>query len=158
MLALLAVAFVASLPAPITLDGVGGVTPGMRAAEVARRWETTIRLGEAIRPGCRTAQVRKGAVQGYALFERGRLGAVWFRKGIATPSGIRIGSTRAALVRAYGARLAWRRHAYEHGGWYVFLTRRESPHWQIRFDVSRRSRVTQIGFGSRAVRYVEGCA
>jgi hypothetical protein len=142
----------------VTLDGIGGVVPGMTPEQVARRWGTVIRLSEEIRPGCRTADVRRGGVRGYALFERGRFGAVWFRRGISTPSGIRIGSTRAALVRAYGPRLLWRRHTYEHGGWYVFLTRRSRPQWRVRFDLSRHGRVFQIGFGSRAVTYDEGCA
>jgi hypothetical protein len=142
----------------VTLEGVGGVVPGATPEQVARRWGTVIRLGEAIRPGCRTADVRRGRMRGYALFERGRFGAVWFRSGVATPSGIRIGSTRAALVRAYGGRLRWRRHTYEHGGWFVFLRRSSRPRWQIRFDVSRHGRVFQIGFGGRAVTYDEGCA
>ena len=148
-----------SLPAPVTLDGVGGVVPGMTPQQVARRWGTRVDPGsEEISPGCRTANVRTGAARGYALFERGRFGAVWFSSGVWTPSGIRIGSTRAALVRAYGSRLSWRRHAYEPGGWYAFLTRRTSPRWRIRFDVSRRGVVSRIGFGARPVAYVEGCA
>jgi hypothetical protein len=143
----------------VTLDGVSGVVPGMAPEQVARRWGLVIRLSEEeIRPGCRTADVRQGRARGYALFERRRFGAVWFRSGISTPSGIRIGSTRAALVRAYGTRLQWRRHTYEHGGWYAFLTRHSRPRWQIRFDVSRHGRVFQIGFGGRAVTYDEGCA
>jgi hypothetical protein len=147
------------LPAPVTLDGIGGVVPGLRPEEVAVRWGTRIKLGsEEISPGCRTADVRKGGVEGYALFERGRFGAVWFARGVSTPSGIRIGSTRSALVRAYGSRLEWKRHAYQPGGWYVFLTRRARPHWRIRFDVSAQGRVTRIGFGGRAVAYTEGCA
>ena len=95
---------------------------------------------EEISPGCRTAVVRKNAVRGYALFERGRFAAVWFERG------------------AYGTRLAWKRHAYEPGGWYAFLTRRMSPRWRIRFDVSRFGKVSRIGFGARAVAYVKGCA
>jgi hypothetical protein len=148
-----------ALPAPVTLDGVAGAVPGMTPEQVARRWGTRVDLGaEEVSPGCRTANVRKNAVRGYALFERGRFAAVWFERGAWTPSGIRIGSTRAALVRAYGSRLAWKRHAYEPGGWYAFLTRRMSPRWRIRFDVSRFGKVSRIGFGARAVVYVEGCA
>jgi hypothetical protein len=142
----------------VTLAGVGGVVPGMKPEQVARRWGTPLRLSEEIRPGCRTAEVRRSSVRGYALFERGRFGAVWFRRGVLTRSGIRIGSTRAALVRAYGPRLRWRRHPYEHGGWFVFLAQRSRPRWQIRFDLSRHGRVVQIGFGGRAVTYDEGCA
>jgi hypothetical protein len=148
-----------ALPAPVTLDGVAGVVPGMTPEQVARRWATRVEPGaEEISPGCRTANVRKNAVRGYALFERGRFAAVWFERGVWTRAGIRIGSTRATLVRAYGSRLAWRRHAYEPGGWYAFLTRRMSPRWRIRFDVSRFGKVSRIGFGARAVAYVEGCA
>jgi hypothetical protein len=142
----------------VTLGGVGGVVPGMTPEQVARRWGTVLRLSEEIRPGCRTANVRRGTLRGYALFERGRFGAAWFRRGVSTPSGIKIGSTRAALVRVYGSRLRWRRHPYEHGGWFVFLTRTSRPRWQIRFDLSRHGRVMQIGFGGPAVRYDEGCA
>ena len=157
--ACLSLAAGSALPAPVTLDGVGGVVPGMTPAQVARRWGTRVEPGaEEISPGCRTANVRKNAVRGYALFERGRFAAVWFERGVSTPSGIQIGSTRAALVRAYGSRLAWKRHAYEPGGWYAFLTRRMSPRWRIRFDVSRFRKVSRIGFGARAVAYVEGCA
>jgi hypothetical protein len=49
-------------------------------------------------------------------------------------------------------------HAYRPGAFYVFLARRSSPHWRIRFDVSKPGRVFQIGFGGRAVAYIEGCA
>ena len=97
-------------------------------------------------------------MEGYALFERGRFGAVFFRRGARTPRGIRIGLTLSALRRAYPGRLTSRPHAYEPGGRYYFLTRRSKPHWQIRFDVSSGRRVTQISFGNAAVRYVEGCA
>ena len=148
-----------ALPAPVTLDGVAGVVPGMTPEQVTRRWGTRVKPGvEEVRPGCRTATVKKDAVRGYALFERGRFAAVWFERGVWTPSGIRIGSTRASLMRAYGSRLAWKRHAYEPGGWYAFLTRRMSPRWRIRFDVSRFGKVSSIGFGARAVAYDEGCA
>lgn len=95
---------------------------------------------------------------GYALFERGRFGAVFFNRGARTPSGIKIGSSLTALRCVYRGRLTSRPHAYEPGGRYYFLTRRSRPHWQIRFDVSARNRVTQISFGNAAVRYVEGCA
>lgn len=155
----LALAAARALPAPVTLDGVGGVVPGLTPEQVSLRWGTRVAPGvQEVSPGCRTAAVKTKAVLGYALFERGRFAAVWFERGVWTPSGIRIGSTRAALVRAYGSRLDWKRHAYEPGGWYAFLTRRSSPRWRIRFDISRHGKVSRIGFGGRAVSYVEGCA
>jgi hypothetical protein len=160
-LAALAVAGLASLPAPVTLDGVGGVIPGMTPRAVSAQWGVPVRLGPAVgAPGstCRTARVRVGALRGYALFERGRLGAVFFDRGARTPSGITIGSTERALRRTYGRRLAIRPHQYVRGGHYFFLRRRQTPRWRIRFDTNGAGRVTQIAFGARAVAYVEGCA
>jgi hypothetical protein len=90
-------------PTLVTLDGVGGVLPGMTAAQVSRIWRTPVRLGpDAASAGCRTAKISTGRVRGYALFENGKLGAVWFDRGVRTPSGITIGSTVPQLVRAYG--------------------------------------------------------
>jgi hypothetical protein len=146
------------LPAPVTLEGIAGARPGMTAAAVSRAWKTPVRLGERIRPGCQTSPVSRGGMVGYALFERGRFGAVFFNRGARTPSGIKIGSSLSALRRVYRGRLTSRPHAYEPRGRYYFLTRRSRPHWQIRFDVSAGGRVTQISFGNAAVRYVEGCA
>jgi hypothetical protein len=153
-----AVVSTGGLPAPVTLDGVGGARPGMTAAAVARAWNTPLRLDAPIRPGCRTAAISRGGMRGYALFERRRFGAVFFTGGARTPSGITIGSSLNALRRAYRGRLTSKPHAYEHGGRYYFLARRARPHWQIRFDVSVRRRVTRISFGNAAVRYTEGCA
>jgi hypothetical protein len=154
-------AVAAGLPAPMTLDGVGGVKPGMTPRQVAAQWHLPLRLSPPIgAPGstCRTALVRAGRLHGYALFEAGRLGAVFFDRGAWTPSGITIGSTETALRRAYPDRLTRQTHAYVHGGHYYFLRRRRTPHWRIRFDTNGRGRVTQIAFGARAVSYVEGCA
>jgi hypothetical protein len=152
---------IAALPAPVTLDGVGGVRPGMTPRAVAARWGVPLRLqGGAGGPGstCRTARFRKGTLRGYALFEAGRFGAVFFDRGARTPSGITIGSTETALRRTYGDRLLARPHQYVRGGHYYFLRRRQSPRWRIRFDTNGAGRVTQIAFGARAVAYVEGCA
>ena len=151
----------AALPAPVTLDGVGGVTPGMTPRQVSARWGVPLRLqGGAGGPGstCRTARFRVGALRGYALFEGGRFGAVFFDRGARTPSGITIGSTERALRRTYGSRLQVRPHQYVRGGHYFFLRRRQMPRWRIRFDTNGVGRVTQIAFGARAAACVEGCA
>ena len=147
-----------ALPAPVTLDGVGGVVPGMTVRATAQVWGVTLVPRGGVTQGCAIAAVRKGSLHGSALFENGRFGAVWFDRGASTPSGIRIGSTRAQLVHAYGSRLHFVHNAYVHSAWYAFLTRRSSPHWRIRFDVAPNRRVNQIGFGGRAVAYEEGCA
>jgi hypothetical protein len=158
ILVLAAIAVTRGLPAPVTLDGVGGARPGMTAVAVSRAWNTPLRLDAPIRPGCQTAAISKGGMRGYALFERRRFGAVFFTRGARTPSGIAIGSSLDALRRAYRGRLTSKPHAYEHGARYYFLTRTSKPRWQIRLDVSVRGRVTRISFGNAAVRYTEGCA
>jgi hypothetical protein len=148
----------AARPTLVTLDGIGGVVPGMTAAQVAGTWGIPVRLGsDRATPGCQTATIATAGVHGYALFEHGRLGAVWFDRGVHTPSGIYVGSTVQQLVDTYGYRLLAQPAAYVPGGQWFFLTRQQSPHWQIRFDASASARITQIGFGSEAVHAEEGC-
>jgi hypothetical protein len=145
--------------APVTLDGVGGVVPGMTPQQVAVRWGVHVSLGPAVAsPGCQTATITKRPIHGYALFEGGRFGAIFFDRGARTPSGITIGSRVTQLLRVYGPRLHVKPHAYVAGGHYYFLTRRQPPHWRLRFDSNARGIITQIVFGGRAAGYIEGCA
>src|SRR4051812_28639553 len=149
-------AFAVSRSAPylVTLDGVGGVVPGMTPAQVSRIWGVPVTLGpDVASPGCQEAVIRAGRVHGYALFLSGRFGAVWFDRGARTPSGITIGSTVPQLVRAYDTRYGMyaKPHTYVIGGQYFFLTRQQSPHWKLRFDSNASARITQIGFGNDTV-------
>ena len=163
--ALVAVALVAlpaaagaALPRPVTIDGVGGVTPGMPPGLVAERWGIAVDpLGTPGSP-CAAAEVRAGALRGYALFRSNRFAAVFFRAGARTGKGIRIGSTRAELQAAYGSALRSRPNKYTPGARDWFVRRAKAPRWQLRFDVSRAGKVTAIAFGDRAVELVEGCA
>jgi hypothetical protein len=148
----------AHLPARVTLDGVAGVSPGLSPDAVARRWGVRLRLDTTFGFRCQTATVNAGRMTGYALFERYRFGSVVFHRGAVTGRGIRIGSTRAELLRAYRGRLTRRRNAYIPGTLDYFVRRARAPHWELRFDVSARGRVTRIAFGNRSVRYTEGCA
>jgi hypothetical protein len=70
-MSLLVALALAVLPAPVTLHGVGGVKPGMTPAQVSKAWGVPIVLGAAS-PGstCQVAQISRGAVRGYATFER----------------------------------------------------------------------------------------
>jgi hypothetical protein len=147
-----------AFPARVTLDGVGGVFPGLRVDQVERRWRISLRYDSAAGSTCRTASVRRGTLDGYALFENGRFGAVFFRRGAATGRGIRIGSSRDELRRAYRGLLRSRPNAYTPGARDYFVRRARSPRWEMRFDVSPRGRVTMLAFGAKQVRYVEGCA
>jgi hypothetical protein len=146
----------AGLPAPVTLDGFGGAVPGLTPTQTAARWGIALRLsGED--PACQTATIAVGALQGYAIFENGRLGAVFLRRGARTGKGVGIGSTERQVRAAY-PQIVVQPHKYLKGGRYLFVSRARAPHWRIRLDTSAAGRVIQIGFGSRAVAYVEGCA
>jgi hypothetical protein len=148
----------AKLPAPLTLDGWSGVVPGMTSRQAAARWGIPLSAAAASSP-CSASAIRTGALHGYALFEHGKLGAVFLDFGAFTPSGIRIGTSETALRRAFAGRLKREPHKYVRGGHYYFLTRRSSPHWQLRFDTNAKGRITQIGFGTHeAVSLVEGCS
>ena len=146
------------LPAPLTLDGVAGVRPGLSERQVEARWGIDFRLEDEFGLECQPAPVRAGTLEGYAVFIRGRFGAVFLRRGAVTGEGIRIGSPLADVRRAYGRRLTSRPNKYTPGARDFFVRRARAPHWQLRMDVSPRGRVTQIAFGDDAVRLVEGCA
>jgi hypothetical protein len=151
----------AALRAPVlvTRDGVVGARPGMSVAAVSERWGIRLRPNYEVRPTCGQAFIKRRGLDGYAIFmPRGRLGAVFLRKGAVTGKGIRIGSTLAQLRLAYRT-LTSRPDRYIHGGRHYFLRRVRAPRWEIRFDVSPAKRVTQIVFGERgSVRLDEGCA
>jgi hypothetical protein len=151
----------AALRAPVlvTLDSVVGARPGMTVAAVSARWGISLRPNYEVRHTCGQAFIKRHGVDGYAIFmPRGRLGAVFLRKGAVTGKGVRIGSTLAQLRRAYSS-LTSRPDRYAHGGRHYSLLRRRAPRWEIRFDVSAANRVTQIVFGEpKSVRLDEGCA
>jgi hypothetical protein len=146
----------AALPAPVTLDGFGGAVPGLTPARTAARLGIPVRLSGSD-PGCQTAPLASGPLRGYAVFEQGRLGAVFLRSGISTGKGIRVGSTERQVRAAYPGAVV-QPHKYVRGGHTFFVTRARAPHWRIRLDTDARGRVTQIGFGGHAVALVEGCA
>ena len=148
-----------SPPARVTLDGVSGARPGMSVAAVSAVWGVRLRPSYEVRPTCGTARIERPGIEGEVMvMPRGRFAAVYFREGAVTGRGIRIGSTLAQLRRAY-PKLSSRPDKYIHGAHNYFSRRARAPHWELRFDVSRASRITQIAFGERtAVRLVEGCA
>jgi len=148
----------AALPAPVTLAGISGAAPGMTPAQVSAKWGVKLRPQRMAGSDCSAAGVLRKGMTGYVVFQNGRFGAAFFRKGARTDSGISIGSTRKALEAAYGAALRSRPNKYEPGARDYFVRRSAKPRWQLRFDVSPKGRVEGIAFGDRSVELVEGCA
>ena len=95
-------------------------------------------------------------MRGHAIFVRGRLGSLWFDRGVLAGRGIGIGSTLPALRRAY-RRLEVRPDPAVPGARSVFVRRTRAPHWRLRFDLSPRDRVTRIAFGDGSVLLADGC-
>ena len=144
------------VPSIVTLDGVGDVRPGQSVATVGRSFGLAL-LPEQIGPGCAQAAFTSGAVRGRATFVRGRLGSLWFDRGVLAGRGIAVGATFTALQRAY-RRLEIRQDPDVSGARNAFVRRTASPHWLLRFDVSARGRVTGIAYGDRSLYGADGCA
>ena len=147
---------VAALPAPMTLAGVGGVAPGMTVAEVQRAWGVPV-VPEGSGP-CRMARIAVGRVRGYALFQEGRLGAVFFTAGIRSDRGIGVGSTRAAISHAYGTSLIWWPDPNSPGYHVYTRPRYLGDKRAIRFDINpgKSGLVSQIGLGGPALSFSSG--
>jgi hypothetical protein len=157
-LALAASASASAAPPLVTVHGFGGATPGMRVQQV----ESTLGVDldvQTLGPGgsCGTAILHVPGLRGYALFLHGRLGSLWFERGVRTDRGVRIGSSLGALRAAY-PKLRSRPSKYVPNARDYFVRRPGPPHWRLRFDVSAGGNVTSIAFGNTSVFLVEGCA
>ena len=144
------------VPSIVTLDGVGDVRPGMTVGQVEQRFGIDLDA-RVFGPSCTRAPFRSGVVRGEAVFVRGRLGSLWFSRGVIAGRGIGIGATLAAIRGAY-RRLEIRRDAGAPGIRSVFVRRTRAPHWRLRFDLSAENRVTRIAFGDQTVLLADGCA
>jgi hypothetical protein len=144
--------------AQVTLAGVAGVTPGMTPLQVQGVWEIPIVLTGPIGSPCRMARVVAGPVRGYALFQHGRLGALFFTAGVKTDRGIEVGSTSKAIIKAYGSSrlLFW--PSPDSSGIDVYTRKRYPGDGRaLRFDLDPQThRVTQIGLGGRELSRTSG--
>ena len=135
----------------ITLGGWAGVTPGMTPLQMQRVLGAPIVQASAKRGShCRMARIAIGPVRGYALFQDGRLGGIFFSSGVKTDRGIGVGSTRRALIKAYGASrlIFWPAPSNRHRFDVYTKQRYRGDARALRFDLDLRTdRVTQLGLG-----------
>jgi hypothetical protein len=104
------------LPAAVTLQGVGGIKLGMSAEQVDRLLHTQSVAYPQESSQWTYTLICAGKMQGLAEFfgpwyenplvgNKNGLEWISFRAGAETDRGVGVGSTRAAVVRAYGKRL-----------------------------------------------------
>jgi hypothetical protein len=132
-------------------DGLAGVTPGMTPLQVQHAWRIPIVLSPSRSiPHCRMASIVTGPVRGYALFEDGRLGAVFFTAGVRTDRRIGVGSTLKTLTRAYGvSRLIFGPDPNSNAIHVYTRARYLGDKRALRFDPDPQTRrLRQIGMGS----------
>jgi hypothetical protein len=132
-------------------DGLAGVRPGMTPSQVQSAWRIPIVLSPSKSiPRCRMASIVTGPVHGYALFEDGHLGAVFFTAGVRTDRGIGVGSTLKMLTTAYGAsRLIFLPDPNSTGIHVYTRARYLGDKRALRFDPDPQTRrLRQIGMGS----------
>src|SRR5215203_1583309 len=88
------------VPSIVTLDGVGEVRPGLTVTQVEQRFGIDLHPA-GFGAGCARAPFRSGIVRGHATFVRGRLGSLWFDRGVLAGRGIGTGATLTRLQRTY---------------------------------------------------------
>ncbi len=142
----------ARLPAPVTLDGVAGVTTLRALDDDSMTWEDVQKAWNMKIPLLLTGQgstnveigiVCAGEQQGVLIFVYDNLQEMRFYSGAVTDRGVGIGSTRSELRKAYGSRL-------ERGGDYSFRVRSlgPPPRHAIGFDFfgTDKERVSTVRF------------
>jgi hypothetical protein len=105
------------LPAPVTLNGVGGITLGMNSTQARRLLHAPLIERPSDTSAYGYIPICGGRMAGVAVFfgpdsnisspGSDYLLGVWFNKGARTPRGVGIGSTRKQVLAAYhGASIA----------------------------------------------------
>jgi len=140
--------------------GLGPVKVGMTKRQAQRAARTALVYSGSDRRGCRYLVPRNRSIRAAFMLTNNRVARVDVSvRGIATPSGIRVGDSEAAVRRRFAGRLTVTRHTYTDGGYLEYVP-------QDADDVNRRvvfetteGRVSMIRAGRLPeVRYIEGCS
>ncbi|HYG29115.1 MAG TPA: hypothetical protein VD887_02760 [Allosphingosinicella sp.] len=142
----------------LTPDGYGPIRIGMNRPEIARLVGAPLE-GEEVTEGCLETHAAGGWNGMWFMFEDGRLSRISIsaRSRVTTPRGIGVGSTEAAVRRAYPRGLRDEEHEYQ-GAPASYLTFWVRPNVRgVRFVTDRSRRVRTIHAGAASIQYVEGC-
>ena len=157
----------AAAPAPgydgkLTPAGGGPVRMGMNREQVAKALKTELR-GDAFDNWGSCIELFPASEQlkgTYFMFQDGKLSRISVVEAdrIATPRGIRVGSTAEQVRTAYGEKLQVEPHYYV-GEPAAYLTYWLKPQKSgVRFETDADRQVQTIPAGNETIRLVEGCA
>jgi len=145
----------------ISTNGLGPVGIGLTKGQAERVAHTRIVYDGAGLGNCRYAAPRNRSIRASFMLINNRVARVDVsRRGIATPSGIRVGDSETSVRRKLAGRLTVSPHEYVRGGSYLEFTPRDAKdsNRRVIFETNGR-RITYIRAGRLPeVRYVEGCA
>lgn len=144
----------------VSTQGLGPVRVGMSKARSERAAGMPMRFSGPARFGCRYMEPADRRVRASFMLTRGRVVRVDVaRRGIATPSGVRVGDSEASVRRRFAGRLRVSRHEYTDGYYLEFVPEdRAERNRRVIFETSR-GRVSYIRAGRLPeVRYIEGCS
>ena len=148
------------LPAPVTLAGVGGIQIGMGSKQVARLIGAPTVAVASGTSGWLYVPICIGAMHGTAGFfgpdsnledqASNSLEWIWFSAGAKTRRHVGTGSSRAAVIRAYGPQL---HHDGNHGLYLVGKPVEIFPQTLVKpviyFLFDDRGHVSDLGYGAR---------
>lgn len=147
-------------PMDLTEHGIGPVRVGMTLAEVARATSSGIHLVGTDSTECSYLNWRDGPPGVLIMAEGGRVVRVDVRNpAIATPEGIKIGSTEADVQQRYAGHVEVLPHKYADGHYFV-VTPRNPVDSDLRMVFETDGRKVETFRGGRVpqVQYVEGCS
>jgi len=145
----------------ISTSGLGPVGIGLTKGQAERVARTRIVYQGVALGNCRYAAPRDRSLRASFMLIKNRVARVDVsRRGVATPSGIRVGDSEASVRRQLAGRLKVSRREYVMGGSYLEFVPREGKdsNRRVIFESNGR-RITYIRAGRLPeVRYIEGCA
>lgn len=142
---------------PVSLGGVAGAKTTMTPAQVSAAWRVPV-TANVITPGgglCAVADVQFHNRLVVAWFISNQLARLDFQHGAITDRGIHIGSTKAAVTKAYGGQLRRHLHPYSVPNTYDEFIKKRGVY--LYFSLIH-NRVATIYYGSDFVFAEEGCA
>jgi hypothetical protein len=144
----------------VSTQGLGPVRIGMTKSAAERAARMPMRYSGPARDGCRYMRPADARIRASFMLHRGRVVRVDVaRRGIATPSGVRVGDSEASVRRRFAGHLRIQRHQYTDGYYLEFVPEDHAERNRRVIFETTRGTVGYIRAGRLPeVRYIEGCS